>query len=262
MTKTERHERILKLVGERNILYQESAMKVTGGSRATIRRDFDELAKRGAIERIRGGVRVNRPEGNVSFQLREVRQSAAKSAIARIACTKLSAGDVIFVDGGTTTFHLCFHLPRLPLRIVTNSLRLVAQLDDPSTRFPEWEVYLTGGRIQHGYSLLTGPGTLHSLDFYHANWAFLSVGGLTADGLYNTSEAIVETERKMIDRSDRPVLLADQSKIGKRAMCRVCGIERIHMLITDKPGGRSLVEERMVELGLKIVHCHPVAEAD
>lgn len=115
-------------------------------------------------------------------------------------------------------------------------------------------MYLTGGRIQHGTNMLTGPGTLHALDFYHANLAFLSVGGVTADGLYNTSEAVVETERRMIERSDRAVILADQSKLGRRAMCRVCGIERIHMLITDQPAGRSLVEEAMADKGLNIAY--------
>lgn len=254
MNKTERHERLLALAGERGLLYLQRAMQATGASRATARRDFDELANTGAVERVRGGIRVTRKEGNVPFNLREVQHSQAKSAIAAQACRMLRAGDVIFVDGGTTTYHICFHLPRMPLRIVTNSLRLSAWLDDSATRFGDWEVYLTGGKIQHGYNMLTGPGTLHSLDFYHADWAFLSVGGITADGLYNTSEEIVETERRMIERCDRAVILADQSKLGRRAMCRVCGLGRIHCLITDKPAGRSLVEEAMTEAGLKIVH--------
>ena len=147
------------------------------------------------------------------------------------ACKLLQAGDVIFIDGGTTTYHTCFHLPKLPLHIVTNSLRLSAYLDHVSNRHAEWEVYLTGGRIHHGHDMLTGSGTLHSLDFYHADWAFLSVSGLTIDGLYNSSEAVVETERKMLDRCDRAVVLADQSKLGQRAMCRVCGLGRIDRLI-------------------------------
>ncbi len=229
-------------------------MEATQSSRATIRRDFDELADSGAIERIRGGIRVANREGNVPFNLREVQHSDAKSAVARRACRFIQAGDVVFIDGGTTTYHMCFHLPRLPLRIVTNSLRLSAYLDDASTRFPDWEIYLTGGKVQHGSNMLTGPGVLHSLGFYYANWAFLSVGGIAADGLYNTSEAIVETERKMIERSDRTLILADQSKIGQRAMCRVCGIKRIDSLITDKPTGVSLVENEMREAGLNIVH--------
>ncbi|WP_309396463.1 DeoR/GlpR family DNA-binding transcription regulator [Cerasicoccus maritimus] len=254
MKKRERHQRLLNLASELGLLYQDRAMEATQSSRATIRRDFDELADSGAIERIRGGIRVANREGNVPFNLREVQHSDAKSAVARRACRFIQAGDVVFIDGGTTTYHMCFHLPRLPLRIVTNSLRLSAYLDDASTRFPDWEIYLTGGKVQHGSNMLTGPGVLHSLGFYYANWAFLSVGGIAADGLYNTSEAIVETERKMIERSDRTLILADQSKIGQRAMCRVCGIKRIDSLITDKPTGVSLVENEMREAGLNIVH--------
>ncbi len=254
MNKAERHERILSLASERGLLYLERAIQSTGASRATVRRDFDELAQTGTVERLRGGIRVTRREGNVPFNLREVQHSREKSAIAARACRLLRAGDVVFVDGGTTTYHICFHLPRMPLRIVTNSLRLSAYLDDTATRHPDWEIYLTGGRIHHGANMLTGPGTLHSLDFYHADWAFLSVGGITGDGLYNTSEAVVETERKMIERSDRSIILADQSKLGRRAMCRICGVGRIDELITDQPTGRSLVEESMREEGLKITY--------
>ena len=199
MNKNERHERILHLVGECGMMYIDRAVQATGASLPTIRRDFAELADAGSVERIRGGIRVSRKEENVPFNLREVQRSSEKSAIARNAAKRLRGGDVLFIDGGTTTYHMCFHLPPVPLRIITNSLRLSAYLDDPAHRHPDWEVYLTGGRILHGSSMLTGPGTVHSLNFYHADWAFLSVGGITADGLYNTSEAIVETERKMIE---------------------------------------------------------------
>ncbi len=254
MDRLERHEALLALAGERGKLYLQNAMRTTGASRATIRRDFDDLAASGAVERIRGGIRVTRKEGNVPFNLREVQQSAAKSAIAAKACRLLRAGDVVFVDGGTTTYHISFHLPKIPLRIITNSLRLSAYLDDTVTRHKDWEIYLTGGRIHHGHNMLTGSGALHSLDFYHADWAFLSVGGITADGLYNSSEAIVETERKMIERSDRAVILADQSKLGRRAMCRVCGIKRIHGLVTESPSGISLVEKGLKEAGCELLH--------
>ena len=115
MDRIERHEHILSLAGSRGKLYLESAIKETGASRATIRRDFDDLAASGAVERIRGGIRVPRKEGNVPFNLREVQQSAAKSSIAAKACRMLQPGDVIFVDGGTTTYHICFHLPQIPL---------------------------------------------------------------------------------------------------------------------------------------------------
>lgn len=254
MNKLERHERILQLVSERGMIYLQRAAETTGASLPTLRRDFSELAASGAVERIRGGIRSSKKEGNIPFNLREVQHSDAKSAIARKACALLRSGDVVFVDGGTTTYHICFHLPRTPLRIITNSLRLSAYLDSATNVYPDWEIYLTGGKIQYGSNMLTGPGTLHSLDFYHADWAFLSVGGITSDGLYNTSEVIVETERRMIDRCDRAVILADQSKSGKRAMCRVCGLGRIDRLITNPPPGTSQVEKAMRKEGLRIVH--------
>lgn len=252
MNKWERHERILRLAGERGMIYLDRAVRATGASLPTVRRDFAELAESGAVERVRGGIRVKRKDGSLPFNLREVQHSEAKAAIARVAAGLLQAGDVVLIDGGTTTYHLCFCLPAIPLRIITNSLRLSAYLDDPAHRQSEWEVYLTGGCIQHGSSMLTGPGTLHSLDFYHADWAFLSVGGITADGLYNTSEAIVETERRMIECADRAVILADQSKLGKRAMCRIGPISSVNRLITNRHQGRSQIEETMIQKGLKI----------
>lgn len=254
MNKWERHEHILRLAGERGTIFLDRAVKATGASLPTIRRDFVELADSGSVERIRGGIRVVRKEGNLPFSMRQVQASRDKAAIARKAVQLLKAGDVLFIDGGTTTYHMCFCLPPIPLRLITNSLRLSAYLDDPIRRHPEWEIYLTGGLIQPGSNMLTGPGTLHTLDFYHADWAFLSIGGITEDGLYNTSETVAETERKMIERSDRAVILADQSKLGKRAMCKVCPVSRIDRLITTVFEGRSLVEEGLEAADCKIVH--------
>ncbi|MFP4070008.1 MAG: DeoR/GlpR family DNA-binding transcription regulator [Opitutales bacterium] len=257
LSKWERHEHILRMASERGIVHLDRAMEATGASRPTLRRDFQELEAGGSIERVRGGIRVIRREGSLPFNLREVRHSAAKSAIAQKAARLLRAGDVLFIDGGTTTYHLCLCLPKIPLRIITNSLRVSAYLDDPAQGFSDWEIYLTGGYIQRGSNMLTGPGTLHSLDFYHADWAFLSIGGISTDGLYNTSEAVVETERKMIDRCDRAVILADQSKFGKRAMCRLDDPRRVDRIITDPHPGRSLVEEALVEQGCRVIHADP-----
>lgn len=258
MNRWERHERILRLAGESGTFSLQRAEVETGASPATLRRDFEQLAQSGAVERVRGGIRVARNEGNLSFNMREVQHSKAKTAIARKAVSLLKAGDALFVDGGTTTYHICFCLPQIPLRIITNSLRLSAYLDDSKRRHPRWDVYLTGGYIQPGSSMLTGPGTVHSLNFYYADWAFLSVGGIVADGLYNTSEAVVETERKMIERSDRAIILADQSKIGRRSMCHVSSIDKIDRLIVNPPKGRSLVEEELCAAGCRVIHSQSI----
>lgn len=234
MNRWDRHEQILQAAAQRGTVYLPRAMQVTGASAATVRRDFADLAAAGSVKRIRGGVRVISREGNLPFSMRQAQHSAAKDAIGRAAADLLRQGDVVFIDGGTTTFHLCLHLPAVPLRIITNSMRIASHLSSPTSNQSQHELYLTGGLVQPEFGLLAGPGTLHSLDFYHANWAFLSVGGITDEGLYNTSESVVQSERKMIEQSDRAVVLADHSKLGKRAMCRIAHPSAIDRLITNE----------------------------
>ncbi|MGF1450585.1 MAG: DeoR/GlpR family DNA-binding transcription regulator [Opitutales bacterium] len=195
-------------------------------------------------------------DGAITHQLHgQTIASLGGGVIAQKAARLLRAGDVVLIDGGTTTCHLCFCLPPLPLRIITNSLRVAAYLDNASARRPDLEVFLSGGRIDMGSKMLSGSGTVHTLDFYHANWAFLSVGGITAGSLYNTSEPVVGTERKMIERSGRAVVLADQSRLGTRSMCRVCGVSEIDHVITDPHSGRrNLAEEAIREAGCEILY--------
>ncbi len=235
MGRTERQEHLLRLVSDRGTVYLHRAAKVTGASIATIRRDFAELAERGSVKRLRGAIQVPRREGDLPFSLRRVQHAPEKRVVAAHAAKLVRTNDVLFIDGGTTTFHLCLFLPSAPLRIVTNSLRLAAFLEESAQlRGNKWETYLTGGYLQPGSQMLTGPGTLHSLDFYQADWAFLSIGGVMPDGFYNTSEAVVETERKMIQRAERAVVLADSSKLGKRSICRVCGLNEVDRLIISR----------------------------
>jgi len=139
------------------------------------------------------------------------------------------------------------------LRIITNSLRLASRLDDILGEHPDLEVFLTGGLLHPMSGLLVGAGAQASLAQYHATWAFLSVGGLTGDGLFNTSEQVVESERMMIARSDRVAVLADHSKIGRHAMCHVCGLDAIDLLITDQQPSSAAARRKLHELGLEIM---------
>ena len=89
---------------------------------------------------------------------------------------------------------------------------MIEYLNQPQQQNVLWDIYATGGYLKSDSSLFTGPGAVHNLSLYHANHAFLSVGGLLR--LYNTSESVVETERVMIERSDLVHVLADGSKLG------------------------------------------------
>ena len=143
--KSTRQEQIVRLISERGTISVEQASAEVDASPATIRRDFNDLAERGLVERVRGGVRTSEPGLMVPFAVREIQQVDEKLLIARRAAQLMSPGDVVFIDGGTTTLQLAACLPLIPLRIITNSLRFAGEIERRTQQRTLWEVFLTGG---------------------------------------------------------------------------------------------------------------------
>ena len=249
----ERHEQILRALSERGFISVPRAVQLTGASPATIRRDLAHFAEQGLARRVRGGIRLVESVGMTPFAMRQSQSSKSKESLAQRAVALLKAGDVIFIDGGTTTFHIGACLPAIPLRVITNSVRLAHYLDEQAQRRSEWEVFLTGGLIYPNSGLLLGPAAQASVAQYHAHWAFLSVGGINLNGLYNTTELVVETERKMIANADKVAVLADHSKIGRHAMCHVCRLNEVNLLITDRHEPNAPLLRQLEQAGLQVI---------
>jgi DeoR family fructose operon transcriptional repressor len=233
-TAAERHAVLTQWLQQQEFLSVAEACRRAEASPATIRRDFAQLVARGVAERHRGGVR--RPQRDalamVPFAVREMRQAAEKSAIARAAAALLAPGDAVFIDGGTSTLHLAAHLGAVPVRIITNSLRLAVAVGERPTDQPV-EVHLSGGYLLPRSGLLVGPQARATIAGYHARWAFLSVGGVHAGGIDNTDGLVVDLEQAMIASCERAVVLADHTKLGARSLCHVAPLARIALVITD-----------------------------
>ncbi len=69
----------------------------------TIRRDLDELARIGLIDRVRGGARRLSPKGpEPPVVQRQMVQLAEKQAIGQAAVSLVNNGDVIAILSGST----------------------------------------------------------------------------------------------------------------------------------------------------------------
>ena len=80
----------------------------------------------------------------------------------------------------------------------------------------------------------------------HVQQAIMSVGGITAKGLFNSNLLLVETERAMMRCADEVVVLADHTKIGRPALAFLCELGAIDTLIVDprhQPEQRTLIGE-------------------
>ena len=237
MQRLERQRAIFALVERQGDLTLEEACRSFGISPATARRDFTEIGLRGAAEKTWGGLRrisvVPSTGDMVPSEQRETAQAAEKARIARAAAALVADGDVLLIDGGTTTLALAEHLANRRVRILTNSLLIAHRIDRLRESSEGAEVFLTGGFLYPRSGLLVGPQAVANLADYHARWAFLSCGGLDAEGATNTNQLVAESERAMIRAADQAVVLADASKWNRRDMVRAFAWGEVAMLVTD-----------------------------
>ncbi len=225
MKRRQRQRQILELLRDEPELAVDVACLRLGASAATVRREFAQLAAEGRVEKTWGGIRLSAAAGQTpaapaAFQQRLAENTAEKRAIAQAAAALLEDGDVVMIDGGTTTYQLCEFIALKRVRIITNSLVIAQAVDRLKGRQRGAEIYLTGGILQPESSVLSGPPAEAFLKRYHARWAFLSAAGVDAKEATNHDEAVLASERLMIEQSERVALLVDHTKLGRRKWSR------------------------------------------
>ena len=116
------------------------------------------------------------------------------------------------------------------LTIVTNALNIASEL---AVR-PNLRLVVTGGVARSASYELVGPLAEASLQEINLDLAILGVDGISAGaGLTTHHEVEAHTNLSLIERARRVIVVTDGSKIGNAAFARICGIERVHDLITD-----------------------------
>ena len=153
-------------------------------------------------------------------------QLAEKRLIAQAAAARIRDGDAVLLDGGTTTLEVARLLVGRPLQIVTNSLP-IANLFASSR---ETDLVMLGGYVYPKTGVALGPLTVRMMEDIHVHQTILSVGGITAKGLFNSNLLLVETERQMMRCADEVVVVADHTKIGRQALAFLCELAAIDTL--------------------------------
>ncbi|SFL86266.1 DeoR/GlpR family DNA-binding transcription regulator [Pelosinus propionicus] len=203
-------------------------------SKNTIRRDISELAKRGAIKKVYGGITINQKNGVESrepFESREIKYQVEKSQIAKLASDLVDDDDVIFIDSGTTTIHMIpFLANKQNITIVTTNLHAITA----SIPYPNLNVISTGGVLYRGTNSLTGTGVTASLRNYNIKKAFLASTGVSlTKGVTNISPLETEIKRYLIENSTQTALLVDHTKINIASLMTYGNLEDFNYFITN-----------------------------
>ena len=253
MREHQRAEIVRNLLAERGYLSIADIMAATGASAASARRDAGRLAEAGYAERLHGGIQAAgggafsrmiapRPLATRSFDASRAINIEAKRAIARRAVEMCAAGDVVIVNGGTTTFQMAEFLRGTRLKILTNSYPLAEFLIHETQN----RVALPGGEVYRDQQLIVAPFDDDAIQHYSARLMFMSAASIGPLGVIEGDELIARAETKLLKRAERLVVLADASKFAPRGSLVVCPLSRVDTLITDSvasPEALAMLQE-------------------
>jgi DeoR/GlpR family transcriptional regulator of sugar metabolism len=229
MLTAERRQFILEVLQREKKVLSSELSTVLKVSEDTVRRDLRELAELNLLHRVHGGALLISP-GTASYADRQKQAPQEKEVIARTAAKLVRPGQVVILDGGTTTLQLARHLPLdLQATIITNSPPISIALAD----HPQIEVVMLGGQLYKKALVNVGAATVEALQMIRADICFLGVCSLHPDvgiSVSNLNEAYVK--RAMISRSAEIVGLVTAAKLDTAASYVVESIQVLTYLVT------------------------------
>jgi DeoR family transcriptional regulator of aga operon len=208
-------------------------------STATIRRDLRLLEEQRLLGRTHGGAVPQGVLYELPLRYKSTRQPEQKLRIAREAATRVLEGWAIGLTGGTTTTEVARALVDRPrLTVVTNALNIASEL---AVR-PNLKLVVTGGVARPESYELVGPIAEASLQGLNLDVVFLAVDGISPDaGLTTHHEIEAGTNRALMERARRVIVVADSSKIGRVTFARICDLAGVDELITDDGADREAI---------------------
>jgi DeoR/GlpR family transcriptional regulator of sugar metabolism len=206
-------------------------------SKATINRDLSGLEKEGRLVRVTGGAISNK------FKLtyepkqleKEKTQKEYKEKIGAKAIGFIKDGMTVILDSGTTTLALakkiCESRDFSDITIVTNDLKVgVTLANNKSVR-----LIILGGQLRNSMYSLSGLLTLKGLECVNADIFFLAADAVDKDkGVSNANFEEVEIKQRMMDSGKEVIMLADYTKFNSYKIAKVCSLEDIDRIITDR----------------------------
>ena len=228
-----RQQQILELVRERGYVSIEEMAQLFIVTPQTIRRDINQLAELNLLRRYHGGAAYDSSIENTAYAMRADQMRDEKQRIADAIAAQIPDHASLFINIGTTTEAFASALRyHVGLHIITNDLRVAAHLWPR----PGFKVVLAGGTVRSHDGGIVGRSACDLIDGFRTDYGVIGISGIGDDGALLDFDAEEIRVTHAIMRNARQVLLlADHTKFARRPMTRMCGIDQIHALFTDRP---------------------------
>jgi DeoR family transcriptional regulator of aga operon len=222
-----------------------------GVSVASVRRDLQLLEDQRLLTRTHGGAVSSGVLYELPMRYRGGRNQEEKRLIAQAAAGLVTDGVMsVALSGGTTTTEVARVLAtRSGLKIVTNAINIASELAPR----PQIGLVVCGGTARPESHELVGPIAEQTLAHLNVDIAFVGVDGISAAaGLTTHHEVEAATNRAMIHTAARVAVVADGSKVGRRAFAQIARLDEVTDLITGASADPDECQ-RMRDAGVRVV---------
>ena len=249
MHQPDRLSRIVEQISTNGSVGVGDLADTLGVSAATVRRDLQLLEEQRLLARTHGGAVAHGVLYELPLRYRSARRQEEKARIAKAAAQRVADGSAIGMTGGTTTTEVARALSdRRQLTVVTNSLNIASEL---AVR-PNLKLVVTGGVARAESYELVGPLAEAALASFNLDVVLVGVDGISvAAGLTTHHDVEAHTNRALIARARRVVVVTDSSKIGQVAFARICDLETVDEVISDT-GADDEEVGRLREAGVEV----------
>ncbi|QLQ19982.1 MAG: DeoR/GlpR transcriptional regulator [Exiguobacterium profundum] len=243
MHERERWHLILTKLRERGIVRIADLSALTGASVATLRRDLAKLEDTGQLRRIHGGAERAEVSGQneltaTSFGASQATNALEKQAIACRAADLCEDGDLIILNAGSTTWFMAQCLRNHRMQVLTNSFPIAQELVAHSAN----RAVLPGGELYREPGIILSPFDEDAIQHFAAGKMFMSAYAVTPLGVIESDPLIARAEAKLLNRTERLIVLVDSSKFVARGNIVVCPLTRVSTVVTDTGAPAQMVD--------------------
>jgi len=239
-----RRQGILKLVQEQGGVQVAELSQHFRVSPSTIRRDLEQLATRGALQRTFGGAVATQAStatlGDASDVVRRIGQAAADL---------ITAGETVFIGPGplcqATARQLC---NRSEVTILTNALEVAWTLYQDS----ELPLILTGGPVLRPGGALVGQLAAQSMETLRADRLIVEVAGVSPlEGFTSDQLPQAEMIRLLLKSVSQVVVLTPAERLGRVGAAWIGPVSEADVIITGRDASSAIAWD-LSETGVKV----------
>lgn len=250
MKKEQRLSQVLEIVHSKGSVAVEEVAIELEVSTATIRRDFDTLAKRQLVSRTHGGAVSTGNSIGLPIKYKNAKADSVKQLIAQEAVKYVERYQVIGMNGGTTTTEVARAIAtdmkfapldeqRPALTVVTNAVNIASEL----TVRHQIKIMVTGGVARPQSYELTGPYAEEVLNQVNIDIAFLGVEALSPErGASAIHEDEARVNKQLATRAEQVIVVTDSSKFSRKAFANIVPLGDIDVVITDSGISSNFIE--------------------